>query len=947
MSGADDWAAFFDTVYEDGRGHVLTTATLSDDGRKWVNPYDQSFGSRQGMHNAVLAANRAGRHAHIMIGSVDSSYSGRVKRAEFAEVDVRAFAFDFDVHHDDTKERKDTDYANASELVQALQQALQSGMPRPNFLVESGSGGIHLWYFISTILPHTGAASVRGALLDRLNHFGLRLDSDAGSKPNMSLRCPGTHNTKPHIQTPVRTRHIEKTTPDLPAFLRQWGIPRSVTRRRNVQEHNAEHADTPLPTELGVDAVKHCRKLGDNLREGGRDLSRSQWLATSALVRHTHPKIIRFWRKSCQNLYQPPPTDGELDAALDPNRGLKGPHTCEQIGGGAGCTACEGCLIQPSRNGNTYPLFHMARCEESRLEEKRAADLADMDEPLMASSMRGFTLGADGGVYRLNDGDGEGGTSLCEPDFGLLMRIRGQAITCYEAVCSDRMENPLRFPPEVKNSATKLADNLAKLDVAVYNRNDVLRLFQQMTNLVQNQTDERSSIGWISPTEFAAPTAVVTPTGLKPSAMALPPVNGKYLGFTGTTDVWYRAMRPILELRYPKSEMYLFSTLLGLSSILPAYLGSDRRPALVSFYNPQSGTGKTTMLKLGNSWFMQYCETSVGFDDTDANAMSVVGAMKHLYCNIDEITTKVKADPTAIAKMVRQLLLGIERGRMGSDGGQWERADWLCQVAVSTNESLFEISGDAGLSARIMEFSVSNDDKPLPEEVFNRLEEAMENNFGVAGLHMVQTLVSGGTVKEVAQSHFDSELKLLKFKCGTHAKDGTGRFRLNLMASVMTAAHLVNRFGKASVPLSQFRDWCVLMLQEASEKQTNIMVTSQYTFDEFYNDILRLGCVRNGNSGEEVSGMDTVGRNAPFYCFRFDDMLFIRREDISQYLHRNMRSRGTLDQWIKDGVLDGTEEERAFKQGEERLALASYLVVPCANITTFSEDQHEQLESAR
>lgn len=680
------------------------------------------------------------------------------------------------------------------------------------------------------------------------------------------------------------------------------------------------------------------------LKHGGKDISvRDEWMGVSAVIRSFEPQVVAVWRQNCQNKYNPPPTDEELDTALSFTRGYKGPHTCHFIGGGVGRhPACDGCSIKPNQQGNTYPLLHIQAGAEHIQEELRAQALAEEEKAVMPDDLAGFEVNAFNRVIR-STGDND---EVCHPPFGILMRIQEAEQFTYEVVNANELDTPVRFPPEALNNLTKLTDFLGKIDVSVVNKIATMDLFKALTRAVQIHMHERSSIGWVSRTEFAAPTLFVTPDHMKRSRMALPPLNGKDLGIEGNHRQWYEAMLPIFQLAQPRSELYLFGLLLGLSSILPAYLEIDHRPALVSFYNPQSGTGKTTMLKLGNSWFMKYCETSIGFDDTDANMMSVIGAMKHLYSNIDEITTRIKADPIAIAKMVRQLLLGNERGRMGKGGGQWDRSEWQCQVSVSTNESLFEIANDAGLSARIMEFSVSNEDKPLSPEVFNRLETLVEKHYGCAGIHMVTSLLAGGDgMRDEANQIYAKERQTMAHMMAADPKDGTGRFRLNLMSFVMLSAHLVNRFGNAHIPINEFREWCTAQMLDALKKQENIMRTTQYTFDEFYNDILRLGCVRKSSSGDELSGLHTINRSPPFYCFKEGEFLYIRREDIHQYLQKNMRSRGTLDQWIKMDVLENIEVDKTFKQGDESLALASYLMVDYAKITTFAEDQHDPVST--
>lgn len=938
MSDAGDWPAFYSMLFGDDRAHVLTTAGLNRNG-DWTNPYDQLFQSADTIRAAVEAANRNGRHSHVMLGSVDSTATGRVARRDFSTADVRCLAFDFDVHHDAAKERKQTDYGSEQELATALTSAFQQGMPHPHFVVQSGSGGVHLWYFIDRRLHHKGAERLRTAVLNKITGYGLRLDVKAGSKPNTSLRAPGSLNTKPHINAPVRTRQLKKAPAPLRKFLREWGLSLRDTAIPAEPAESSNSSDKTLPADITYRAISHCKHIAYQLKYGGKDLTRHQWMAVSGCLRSFEQPVQDHWRRACQTHFDPPPTDYQMDTALS-ERGFKGPNTCAEMGGGPDNPLCADCTISPSRSGGLYPLFHMTLSHERTMEQERAVQLAEIGKPLLASDLRRYETNAVGEVTY--QGGNEQDVVICQPEFGIQQRVQADKITYYEVMNVNKPSKVNRFPPEAKNNLGKLADALSKIDISVRNRNAVLRLYQEMTDQVHNEVEERRSIGWVTPEEFAAPTMVVTPTGLRRSSMALPPINGKELGAEGTTDDWYRAMRPIFELRYPRSELYLFSTLLGLSSILPAYLDIDKRPALCSFYNPQSGTGKTTMLKLGNSWFMKFCETSVGFDDTDANAMSIIGSMKHLYCNIDELTTKVKADPIAISKMVRQLLTGIERGRMAADGAQWERSDWLCQVSVSTNESLFEISGDAGLSARIMEFSVSNEDKPLPLHVFQALEDVLDKNYGVAGIHMVQTLLAGGKqVRREVRTEYEREGKMISKHLNKDVRDGTGRFRINLMTCVMTAAHLVNRYGKVAIPLQEFRAWCVDQLHNAADKQFNIMQTSQYTFDHFYNDILRLGCVRKGDTGHELSGLDTVGRAPPFYCFKLNDHLYIRREDIQLYLSRTMRSRGTLDQWIADEVLDGTEEEHVFTQGDETLAAAKYLVIPYQNISSLDDSVYE------
>lgn len=224
--------------------------------------------------------------------------------------------------------------------------------------------------------------------------------------------------------------------------------------------------------------------------------------------------------------------------------------------------------------------------------------------------------------------------------------------------------------------------------------------------------------------------------------------------------------------------------------------------ALLSIVSEESGSGKTTALKLAQAAWGDPQRAIHSLHDTINSVVKRMGFLNNLPAYWDEL--KMRDDVQNFVKLVFQIGQGKEKSRLKSDTSTQDMGTWQTLITVASNESIVDHiqqaskGTDAGL-VRAFEVTVP----PLGSLSIDikTMTSTLNQNFGHVGPEYAEYLVNNfSTVKAMV----DSIDKKLHEKFQTHASE---RFHMAVLVTLITAAHLANKLGHTNIDLAQFQRW--------------------------------------------------------------------------------------------------------------------------------------------
>jgi uncharacterized protein DUF927 len=225
-------------------------------------------------------------------------------------------------------------------------------------------------------------------------------------------------------------------------------------------------------------------------------------------------------------------------------------------------------------------------------------------------------------------------------------------------------------------------------------------------------------------------------------------------------------------------------------SLLVSLCG-DVRGMSLNFWSPESGLGKTSAMRFGQSWWGDFTLLQ-SMDDTPNAVIKSLSEPRVLIRYWDELRVEKFWRERWVA-MVYTIPQGRERARMMSDTTLRETGEWEAMLVFTSNKSYADIlmsstqGTDSGLW-RLLEIHMPKATQPFRPGAGSILKLA-ESNYGHAGRIFV---------KHVAQHAADIEAQLLHFVKAFHAKHNTlqeERFYITAIACIVVGAMIARRLG--------------------------------------------------------------------------------------------------------------------------------------------------------
>lgn len=251
------------------------------------------------------------------------------------------------------------------------------------------------------------------------------------------------------------------------------------------------------------------------------------------------------------------------------------------------------------------------------------------------------------------------------------------------------------------------------------------------------------------------------------------PVLQSHYGTTGSLGEWTEKANAVINDR-PASAAIIAA------SLAAPLIGFSRDPGCVLAVHGDSGTGKTTVMKIGQTLWGHPVKSMMSLDDTTLSMLNKLGTMKNLPAFWDEVRSS--NEDTRLMQTVFRLTAGRERTRLTQNVEQREVHEWQTILITSSNISALGTiasqtkDSDAGIM-RVFEITMPPIANSLPS--LN-----VTNCYGEAGRVYGEFLANNciRAKKAVEDEEDDLRTRLTAFE--------PERFRLSLISTLVAGAKL-------------------------------------------------------------------------------------------------------------------------------------------------------------
>jgi len=218
------------------------------------------------------------------------------------------------------------------------------------------------------------------------------------------------------------------------------------------------------------------------------------------------------------------------------------------------------------------------------------------------------------------------------------------------------------------------------------------------------------------------------------------------------------------------------------ASFAAPLIGFTGDPGCVLSIHGESGTGKTTIMKIAQALWGHPVKGMMSLDDTMASMLNSLGVMRNLPAYWDEVRSTKEDDK--MMSIVFRLTSGRERTRLNSNIQQRAIQEWQTILVTSSN-----------ISALGTIASQTRDSDAGVMRVFETTMPDIENSLG--DLKVTRCYGGGGRIYAKYLSEHTEEVRKAVSEAEAALKISLGatepeRFRLSLLASMIVGAQLGN-----------------------------------------------------------------------------------------------------------------------------------------------------------
>lgn len=742
------------------------------------------------------------------------------------------------------KAAKGTGYLTQADAIRAM-KAFISKLKLPLPIIVNSGHGVHFYWPLTEAVTREEWEPVALTLKASLRAEGVIIDPSVFEAARV-LRIPGTNNLKdPAEPAPVELWYAEVTPVSLNAFAELIGAATLVEEGAaplppgrglsKMAEAIANAPPTPFTPSVFGEVLNHCAQMRYCV-ENRATLSEPLWRAALSIAYRTtepEPAVDEVSRDY---------PDYELEDAMAKAALTKGPYTCGTFTS-ENPTGCEGCphfgkIVSPIRLGEA-DFFAQA--------SDRTQPLPDEKEiPEFPPGY--FRLPNGGVIHRVITDDGPKETPIYNNDLYVVARLHEkhagrETFTLrlhlpHDGVREETFEVSLLTKPEFKGA-------LVNLGVMYNYEENYARIKTYIINFIvhlQNSggaTPVYEQFGWadddtkfiLGDQEISQAAVIYSPPSASTRKMA------RHLQAKGTLDKW-KEVFAIYDT--PALDGHALATLTGFGSPLLRFLGHNG--SIINLISDESGTGKTTTLRLVNSIYGDPEKHNATAKDT-ANAMiHKLGIINNLPYTADELSTVSAHD---ISDLFYSMSQGQGKDRMAQSGNvlRENTTTWQTISLISSNPSLIEKirsikNNPDGELMRVLEFRMIRNTSHINKENKHLLEVVLKDNYGHAGLLYIQELLRNydfivNQTREIQNKLID------KLDVEQHE-----RFWVGTIAANISGGLIARQLGLIGWNIERIQDWGTAKFLDMRAKRLTMISTPDEILGQFmttyYNNILVL-----------------------------------------------------------------------------------------------------------
>ena len=686
------------------------------------------------------------------------------------------------------------------------------GMPKPT-IVNSG-GGVHVYWPLDEAVPIDRWSRVAESLKAKCVQHDLKADPAVTADAARILRIPGTFNHKTDEPRPVdiilegKPRRLEdliarvgEVIPLAPKVRRPMDAITKALMGNYINKFST--IKKKIDEDKGCLQIKHCI-------ENQTTLDEPMWRAVLSIATFCDDEETAIHEVSKDHpQYTPESTEEKVIH-------IKGPYTCatfDKLRSGG----CEGCI---HRGNITSPIqigAEIARATEGDNEVVQKSEIFQEEITFKIPSLPfPYFRGKNGGIYREAFGDEEEPAMVYENDLYLVKRVmdgeEGESLSMRLHLPKDGVrEFTLSLTEALSKDACRNA--LAKQGVVALSgkpMDAIMAYIARSTKEMQmTQPSETASVrfGWGDDDDkFILGEREIDLTG----AMTFCPPSvvtrntAPLLRKRGDLDQWKKVFNVYAE---EGMEANAFGALCAFGA--PLFKFTNHKGLLINYVSKESGTGKSTILRMCNSVYGHPDKLMLHAEDTKLSRLHRFGVMAHLPVTIDEITNM---KPEDFSDLAYAITLGRPRNRMQSqvNAERLNSAEWATIMLSSSNASFYEKMQQIkqmpeGELMRVFEIKVFGNhkmDKGQADETFS----LMFDNYGMAGeiyiRHLLPNLSSVLDFMQKTQTQFDKEI----------AATTKERYWSSGVASILTGGHVAQQLGLHDYNLKRIYEWAADMV---------------------------------------------------------------------------------------------------------------------------------------
>lgn len=738
------------------------------------------------------------------------------------------------------------DYADQESAIDALVKFCNDNYLSVPTIVDSGRG-LHVYWVWEEAVSREEWTAVAEQLKALCAEQKLYADASVTADSARILRLPGTYNYKddPPLEVSVvlegETTTYEKFKSCLGVFPMLPAKPDYIAQEQ-----------TPLQKSLQQNQVFRFSTILKKT-DDGIGCAQIQYL-----IENPYSRVEPMWRaglsiaKFCVDsdiaiqIVSDGRDDYDYDAAVEKASHIVGPYTCK-VFEGLNPSVCKKCINYKKFNSPIRLGLEVIEAEEG--ESVVLTDIAGkpMEYTVTVDIPVPYFRAKNGGIYCRTD---EEPILIYENDLYLTKRMMEQGK-------GDLVLAKLHLPKDAAKeiiiplSSLTSTEELRKL-LASYGVISGGKAFLSIQNYLiycakhqQHQQEAeilRNQFGWVDDdTKFILGTKEIHADEIRyspPSATTLNYV--KNITEKGELAEWKQVINTY---NMPGFEPHALAVFFGLGAPLMKFTGYSG--LMVNLLNRESGTGKSTILKVINSIYGHPVDPMGLEKDSLAHKLFRLGVHNNLPVTNDELTNMKGEDVSIYSYAVSN---GKGPGRMQSQANMERINDttWSTISISSSNASLIDKVGavkvsSTGETARIIEYQIDSTNNLTKDEAYQLFEGQLMRNYGVAGGIYLQYLVKHkaevAKLYEKIRAEFDAKA----------AFTNRERFYSAGYAAAFTGGIIARSLNLLDIDVDRVMNWALRSLvPDNKEALENSRVSYKENLGDFINNNLNNILVING-----------------------------------------------------------------------------------------------------